>query len=600
MWSSSEVGEHSVEITVNDSVDTVEIGTWTLYEDDDYSCTFYVDNVKFVDVVEDDSGNGNDGTIYGATSVEGRYGYGLSFDGEDDYVNAAVNLTAIDYENKSLTIAGWVYIEDTTQWAGLFGIPYVWEWSFGVSQAGDDLYIAVRSPVSTIRIPGVFTKPGWYFIVGVWHEDTKTVDAYVNGELVTTWKPDGEPTIKREAFVIGRWGDRNDGSRHLKGIVDEVRFYTRDLTATEQKSMYEALRVKFYDESGEKIAANATVFNANYSIDLTTDEVTKEAVLFNADLPAPGNYWVKTDGSVYRQILVSLGNGLVERSMWLPSENVVQVVFSLVDYTGQFGNAILVLKKLMGSNLETIHEDEFDAFGDVSTYLTAGQRYQICVRNDQEERIIGWFVPSMSETKILEIRNPTIEQPMWVDVNWAFSFNRSVGADNTTTDSVGLIYTDKLGQTTLVRFWVYDMKGNQLYYSESTESNASFVYATTDVKEAYKAVFEAEHAKYGTISDFKVFRPGAALSTQLFDQIVTSFMPVIASKNLDLAYNLMSCFVLLAVGGLFSYKNRTVGVAVFAGMAMLLYWFGLLRIPSIIVATIVVYAALVRIGGGGR
>lgn len=97
-----------------------------------------------------------------------------------------------------------------------------------------------------------------------------------------------------------------------------------------------------------------------------------------------------------------------------------------------------------------------------------------------------------------------------------------------------------------------------------------------------------------------MFRPGAALSTQLFDQIVTSFMPVIASKNLDLAYNLMSCFILLAIGGIFSYKNRTVGVAVFAGMAMLLYWFGLLRIPSIIVATIVVYAALVRIGGGGR
>ncbi len=35
---------------------------------------------------KDSSGNGNDGTVYGATFVDGKFGKALSFDGMDDYV----------------------------------------------------------------------------------------------------------------------------------------------------------------------------------------------------------------------------------------------------------------------------------------------------------------------------------------------------------------------------------------------------------------------------------------------------------------------------------------------------------------------------------
>jgi hypothetical protein len=39
---------------------------------------------------KDSSGNGNDGTIYGATFVEGKFGKALSFDGVDDYVRHVI------------------------------------------------------------------------------------------------------------------------------------------------------------------------------------------------------------------------------------------------------------------------------------------------------------------------------------------------------------------------------------------------------------------------------------------------------------------------------------------------------------------------------
>ncbi len=38
-------------------------------------------------VAKDESGHGNDGTVYGATWVEGKYGKALSFDGMNDYVD---------------------------------------------------------------------------------------------------------------------------------------------------------------------------------------------------------------------------------------------------------------------------------------------------------------------------------------------------------------------------------------------------------------------------------------------------------------------------------------------------------------------------------
>lgn len=42
-------------------------------------------------IVKDSSGNGNDGAIYGATFIDGKFGKALSFDGVDDYVTLTSN-----------------------------------------------------------------------------------------------------------------------------------------------------------------------------------------------------------------------------------------------------------------------------------------------------------------------------------------------------------------------------------------------------------------------------------------------------------------------------------------------------------------------------
>ena len=58
------------------------------------------------DIVKDISGNGNDGTIYGARWVDGKFGKALSFDGIDDYVE--LKDRNLHMGGNDFTIAAWV------------------------------------------------------------------------------------------------------------------------------------------------------------------------------------------------------------------------------------------------------------------------------------------------------------------------------------------------------------------------------------------------------------------------------------------------------------------------------------------------------------
>jgi len=58
-------------------------------------------------VASDSSGNGNTGTVNGATWAAGRIGNALDFDGTDDYVEIADN-DLLDLVGSDLTFAAWI------------------------------------------------------------------------------------------------------------------------------------------------------------------------------------------------------------------------------------------------------------------------------------------------------------------------------------------------------------------------------------------------------------------------------------------------------------------------------------------------------------
>ena len=59
-------------------------------------------------VAKDSGGYGNDGTIYGATWTDGKYGSALSFDGTGDYVEVLANSSL--FPSGAITIELWVKI----------------------------------------------------------------------------------------------------------------------------------------------------------------------------------------------------------------------------------------------------------------------------------------------------------------------------------------------------------------------------------------------------------------------------------------------------------------------------------------------------------
>lgn len=189
-------------------------------------------------VLKDSSGNGNDGVIYGATWVEGKYGKALSFDGVDDYVDCG-NDRIFDFGTNTFTIETWVKTIDktTSNWEGIVGkwdtpngyflqyISSTGAWAFGWH---GNTYI---NPSKSIG------DGNWHHVVAK-RTGLTSAELYIDGEFIGS-RAD-LPSISSDTpdpLSIGRLS--LEYGRYFNGIIDEVRIYDRALSAEEIKSHYE-------------------------------------------------------------------------------------------------------------------------------------------------------------------------------------------------------------------------------------------------------------------------------------------------------------------------------------------------------------------------
>ena len=198
----------------------------------------YVDNVRFFksdDTWHDLSGNGNDGTINGATpAIDSTAGLNFDFDGTDDYV--AVSATG------TKTVEVW-FNPDTTSGTNILYGPHAnghdnWlDFSTTVR-----LFATQSSDTNNFSITGGSISAGnWYQAVAI--IDGTTATLYVNGSQVAT-------TTK--AFTIGSWsGNASIGRRgslsqnYANAQIGVVRVYNKALTAAEVLSNYNATKSRF-------------------------------------------------------------------------------------------------------------------------------------------------------------------------------------------------------------------------------------------------------------------------------------------------------------------------------------------------------------------
>jgi len=201
--------------------------------------------------VRDKSGNGNHGTIYGATWgssapewVDDTSGGALEFDGVDDYVEVDDNSI---FAGDSVTISFW--FKSTMTSSG----SLVWKERIG---SGGSYWIRMEPESNQIRVlfrdssnnsanittSQIYNNGEWHYFVVTYNGSSGQI--YVDNEedgstfdSIYSWDSD-------ESLYIGaQWGTES----FFNGQIDDVRVYNRALSEAEIQKIYEYGRTnKFY------------------------------------------------------------------------------------------------------------------------------------------------------------------------------------------------------------------------------------------------------------------------------------------------------------------------------------------------------------------
>ena len=189
------------------------------------------------------------GTLRGATWSTGRHGGGLRFDGDDSWAQVPAAPALDSLPGGSYTIAAWFQADQLPPGKGdandaayalvvktgmHTGISYGATGAFGMIQwfKADDATKSLKAAAGTSSYPaGVF-----HHVAGVLDRGTGKMTLYVNGKAAANEKFD--PTVRAWPYTtpwrLGIGGPHTKEFRWCaKGVLDEVRFYSRALSAAE-------------------------------------------------------------------------------------------------------------------------------------------------------------------------------------------------------------------------------------------------------------------------------------------------------------------------------------------------------------------------------
>ena len=210
-------------------------------------------------VLKDSSGNGNDGVIYGATWVDGKYGKALSFDGKNDYTALDMFFNTAGAIPK-LTVTAWVKIPASGgDWSVLdFDRSEYFTVAAGIpagSINGEGDYVGFHTTDSRGTTHDMWTSStlrddSWHFISCVYDGTDKTI--YIDGiEDARVSNAHGGKALGTGAKRYGFIGDGSEASafnggrndEYFEGFIDEIHTYNRALSAEEIKALFEGVQL---------------------------------------------------------------------------------------------------------------------------------------------------------------------------------------------------------------------------------------------------------------------------------------------------------------------------------------------------------------------
>lgn len=258
----------------------------------------------------DASGNGNHGTVYGATLTADRFGNAnsaYSFNGTNNYIDT--NLPTIDITSgHQNTIAFWMY------WDGLEGsigkLPMSFDYRYNLWLVGGTFgFNTGNGDVYGISSSGLANQ--WVHVVAVFTNGNLTQNTlYINGASPSLSQLISSPLAQSVTRYM-RIGCFVENIIHcFGGKIDDVRIYNRALSATEVQQLYAATNTNnnqpplaLFTTSAVQgtgtltVQLNATAANdadgtiTNYAWSSSAGH-TASAATASMNFTAPGNYTI--------------------------------------------------------------------------------------------------------------------------------------------------------------------------------------------------------------------------------------------------------------------------------------------------------------------
>ena len=195
----------------------------------------------------DESGNGNDGTVQGPTLTFDRFGRTNSaylFDGINDFIDIGANVKP----SFPVSVSCWIKVNKYSQHGGgIFRNDQVNDASYRYGLmlvTGLGGYIASHvfqgfsaswNRRTTSSEPGVITLGIWYNFTAIFHSHSE-MELFLNGIKLTTTS-EGSGSRMQYSKSNGGIGD-SSGRNFFNGILDDIRIYKRALSEEEIRSLY--------------------------------------------------------------------------------------------------------------------------------------------------------------------------------------------------------------------------------------------------------------------------------------------------------------------------------------------------------------------------
>ncbi len=177
-----------------------------------------------------DVAGANNGTLSGGpVFTAGKVGQALQFDGLDDYVDCGT-AAALDIRD-AITISCWIKVAAFTK--GWEAILAKGDNSYRVSrgpQNGNSVHFGCNGPTGgNLNATAIVTDNNWHHVACVYDGAKKLI--YIDGREDSRVASTGQIALSTNALWIGN----NSGStaRQYGGLVDDVRIYSRPLSAAE-------------------------------------------------------------------------------------------------------------------------------------------------------------------------------------------------------------------------------------------------------------------------------------------------------------------------------------------------------------------------------